>query len=459
MAGDRNEINFTYGAMLGKIIKFAVPLMLSGILQLLFNSADMIVVGKFSGDHALASVSATSTITNLLINLFIGLSLGATVTVSRYFGKGHGEGMQKSAHTAVTLSFLCGLFLAVLGNILAVPLLKFTGVPTEILPYSTLYLRIIFAGMPFNMLYNFSSGIMRAYGDTKKPFLYLSIAGVINVCLNLFFVIVCHMSVEGVATATITAQAISAFLVLRALTKVDNGCRIHIKKLCIHKEQLKMILAAGIPSGLQSCMFSISNILIQSSINSFGANVIAGSGAGGSIEGYVYVSMNAFGNAAVTMSSQNYGAHKIRRILKGWLLCLACVSIAGVLVSWTAVFFSKPLVGLFVSNPEVIAIGMERLFYIGILYFLCGCMEVSTGVTRGMGYYIHPMIISVFGVCVFRVLWIYTAFAKIHTLPCLYISYPISWILTFLIQSTIFVILVNKKIKSEKEYENLNSIS
>ncbi len=449
MAGDRNEINMTEGTMLGKIIKFAVPLMLSGILQLLFNSADMIVVGKFSGDYALASVSATSTITNLLINLFIGLSLGATVTVSRYYGKNHPEGMEKSAHTAVTLSLICGLFLAIMGNILAIPLLKVTGVPAEILPYSALYLRIIFAGMPFNMLYNFSSGIMRAYGDTKKPFLYLAIAGVINVCLNLFFVIVCHMSVEGVAIATVTAQAISAFLVLKALTKVDNGCKISFKKLSIHTEQLKMILAAGIPAGLQSCMFSISNVLIQSSINSFGANVIAGSGAGGSIEGYVYVSMNAFGNAAVTMSSQNYGAHKIQRILKGWLLCLACVSIAGIIVGWTVILFSEPLVGLFVSAPEVIKTGMERLFYVGFLYFACGCMEVSTGVTRGMGYYIHPMIISVFGVCVFRVLWIYTIFQKIHTLPCLYISYPISWILTFLTQSVIFVILAKKKIKNQ----------
>ncbi len=449
MAGDRNEINMTYGAMTGKIIKFAVPLMLSGILQLLFNSADMIVVGKFSGDYALASVSATSTITNLLINLFIGLSLGATVTVSRYYGNNHSEGMEKSSHTAVTLSFICGLFLALIGNILAKPLLKLTGVPDEIISNSVLYLRIIFAGMPFNMLYNFSSGIMRAYGDTKKPFLYLAIAGVVNVCLNLFFVIVCHMSVEGVAIATVTSQAISALLVLRALMKVDNGCRISFSKLHIHKEQLKMILAAGIPSGIQSCMFSISNILIQSSINSFGADVIAGSGAGGTIEGYVYVAMNAFGNAAVTMSSQNYGAHKIHRILKGWLACLACVSVVGLSISWLVILLSKPLVNLFVSAPLVIETGIQRLFYICALYFTCGCMEVSTGVTRGMGYYIHPMILSVFGVCVFRVLWIFTVFEKIHTLPCLYISYPISWILTFSVQSVIFVVLAKKKIKNQ----------
>ena len=459
MAGDRNEINFTHGAMLGKIIRFAVPLVLSGILQLLFNSADMIVVGKFSGDSSLAAVSATSTITNLLINLFIGLSLGATVTVSRYFGKGHGEGMQKSAHTAVTLSFLCGLFLAVLGNLLAVPLLRFTGVPADIFPKSELYLRIIFAGMPFNMLYNFSSGIMRAYGDTKKPLIFLSIAGVINVCLNLFFVIVCGMDVAGVATATITSQAVSAFLVLKALTKVENGCRIHLNKLRIHKEQLKMILAAGIPSGLQSCMFSISNILIQTSINSFDTLTIAGSGAAGSIEGYVYVSMNAFSSTAVTMSSQNYGAGKIKRILKGWGLCLLCTTLTGLALGWTVIAFSKPLATLFVSDATSITKAMERVLYVISLYFLCGCMEVSTGVTRGMGYYVHPMILSIFGVCVFRISWIYTIFAKIHTLPCLYISYPISWALTFVIQSVIFVILAKKKIRKVEEYEGTDSIA
>lgn len=430
MAKKSYEIDMCNGPLLGKILRFSIPLMLSGVLQLLFNAADIIVVGRFTGSDALAAVGSTGALINLLINVFIGLSIGTNVLVARYYGARDAQGLSETVHTSVLLSFICGVIMIFVGILLAEPLLSLMGTPDNVLSQAALYMRIYFVGMPVIMLYNFGSAILRALGDTRRPLYFLVIAGAVNVVLNLFFVIVFHMGVAGVALATVISQVISAGLILNCLIQSDSIYRLHLKKLHIHKDKLIGIAKIGLPAGMQGAVFSISNVLIQSSINSFGSIAMAGNTAAGNIEGFVYTSMNAIYQANLSFTSQNIGAEKYSRITKIMLLCVGIVTTVGIVLGMGATLLGKPLLSIYSSDPEVIQYGLNRMQIVCALYFLCGIMDTMVGSMRGMGYSILPMIISLTGACGLRILWIFTVFAADRTLFVLYLSYPISWALT-----------------------------
>lgn len=441
------EIDMCNGPLLSKIIIFAIPLMLSGILQLLFNAADIVVVGQFAGNDALAAVGATSSLINLLVNLFIGLSVGANVLVARYFGAGQKRELSDMVHTAITTSLVSGFILIFIGLFLSGPLLSLMGTPKSCLEQATLYMQIYFAGMPVIMAYNFGSAILRAVGDTKRPLYFLILAGVINVLLNLFFVIVLKMGVSGVALATVISQIVSAALVIKCLVETDSEYKLNIKELRIVPDKLLKMMKIGLPAGLQGMLFSISNVLIQSSVNSFGSIAMAGNTAASNIEGFVYMSMNALHQTAISFTGQNFGAKKFARIKKILLECLLIVFIIGFVFGNIAYLTSSSLLNLYSSDAAVIQYGVKRLAIICTTYFLCGMMEVVVGVLRGMGYSIMPMLVSLSGACVFRIIWIYTVFVSIRTLDCLYWSYPISWFLTFSVHLLCFIIVFRKNIK------------
>lgn len=430
MSKESYKIDMCNGPVLPRVIAFSLPLMLSSCLQLLFNAADVIVVGRFAGNESLAAVGSTNSLTNLLTNLFIGLSIGANVTVGHTLGSGDQQGTQDNVHTAVTISLLSGLALVVIGLLFTRPLLIWMGAPTDVLEKAALYLKIIFIGMPAAMAYNFGSAVLRATGDTKRPLYFLSVAGVLNVILNLFFVISLHLDVAGVALATIISQCVSAVLILICLCRMEGPCRLNIRKLYIQPNRLRKMLKIGLPAGIQSCLFSFSNVLIQSSINSFGAVVMAGNSAGASIEQFVYISMNAVHQATVSFTSQNTGAGKKERISRILFSSLGLVTVIGLIMGIGVNLLSTPLLSIYSSDPAVIAAGRTRLLWISAPYFLCGIMEVIMGVLRGLGYALTPMVVSLSGACLFRIVWIATAFAWFPTQSVLLVSYPISWILT-----------------------------
>lgn len=449
---NKYEMDMCNGPLFSKLIIFSIPLILSGMLQLLFNAADIIVVGRFAGETALAAVGSTSSLTNLLVNVFMGLSVGANVLVARFYGAGQKKELDEMIHTSIATSIIAGIFLIFAGFFLARPALAFMGTPEDVIDQSVLYMRIYFAGMPVLMLYNFGSAVLRAIGDTKRPLYYLLFAGVINVVLNLIFVISFHMGVAGVALATVISQAISAILVIRCLILNDGMVRLELKKLRIVRDKLFKMIRIGVPAGLQGAMFSISNVLIQSSINTFGSIAMAGNTAALNIEGFIYTAMNAMHQGAVSFTGQNFGAHKFKRIGKITLLCEGMVFIVGLLLSVIVLFFVEPLLSLYSPEAEVIHYGVIRLQIICATYYLCGMMDVMVGILRGMGYAIAPMIISLTGVCVFRIVWIYTIFKKFRTLEVLYLSYPATWLLTFLIQLIMFLIIYKKL----RKQDNLN---
>lgn len=424
------EIDMCNGPLLGKLLIFALPLMLSGILQLLFNAADIIVVGRFTGSHALAAVGSTSSLINLLVNLFIGFSIGANVLTAQYYGAKDQKNIHQTIHTSILISLIGGIILIAVGVLLARPLLELMATPEDVLDQATLYMKIYFCGMPATMVYNFGAAILRAIGDTRRPLYFLFTAGVLNVFLNLFFVIVFHMGVAGVALATIISQTLSAILVVRCLTNLDGICRLYLKQLKIYPEKLLRIIHIGLPAGLQGAVFSISNVLIQSSVNSFGSIAMAGNTAASNLEGFVYTSMNAVYQTALSFTSQNMGAGKYERI--GMILrrCVALVTIIGLALGGLVVLFHQPLLSIYSTDPEVISYGTIRLFIICLPYFLCGIMDTLVGMLRGMNYSILPMIASIVGVCGLRIVWIFTVFRWNHTLFTLYISYPITWALT-----------------------------
>lgn len=433
------EIDMCNGPLLGKILIFYIPLMLSGVLQLLFNAADIVVVGRYAGSNSLAAVGSTSSLINLLVNLFIGLSVGANVLVARFYGAGKQKELSEMVHTAVLTSIISGCVLIVLGIALSEPALRLMDTPDDVIGQSVLYMRIYFVGMPFMMAYNFGSAILRAVGDTRRPLYYLLAAGVINVILNLIFVIVFHIGVAGVAIATVISQGVSSALVLRCLMLTDGVYKLDIKQLKIVPDKLVKMLQIGLPAGLQGSLFSISNVLIQSSVNSFGSVAMAGNTAASNIEGFVYTAMNAFHQTAISFTGQNYGAHKIKRIGKILLICQVSVIIVGLLLGNAAYFFSGTLLQLYAPDDmEVITYGTLRLSIICVTYCLCGMMDVMVGSLRGMGYSIMPMLVSLTGACLFRVVWIYTVFQSYRTLKCLYYSYPISWALTFTVHLICF---------------------
>lgn len=435
------------GPLLGKIIVFYVPLMLSGVLQLLFNAADIIVVGQFAGDEALAAVGSTSSLINLLVNVFIGLSVGTNVLVARFYGAGQKNELSAMVHTSVLTSLISGVLLVFVGFFMAKPALKLMGVPEDVIGMSILYIRIYFAGMPVMMAYNFGSAILRAVGDTKRPLYYLFAAGVVNVVLNLIFVVFFHMSVGGVALATVISQGLSAFLVLRCLAKTPSDYQLKLRLLRIEKDKLVKMIQIGIPAGLQGALFSVSNVLIQSSVNSFGKIAMAGNTAASNIEGFVYTAMNALHQSAISFTGQNFGARKFDRIRRIMIICLSLVIGVGLVLGNGAYFAGGTLLKLYTDNPEAISFGVLRLSVICTTYCLCGMMDVMVGVIRGMGYGIMPMLVSLTGACLFRVVWIFTIFQKIRTLECLYVSYPISWALTFAAHVICFLVVFRKEKK------------
>lgn len=419
------------GSLLPKLLLFTLPLIASGILQLLFNAADMVVAGRYAGSVALAAVGATSSLINLLINVFMGLAVGANVEVAHFFGAKREKELSDTVHTAITLCLISGVILAFVGIFFSEPLLVLMGTPADVLPHSVSYMKIYFAGIPALLAYNFGSAILRAVGDTKRPLYYLFASGVINVLLNLLFVISFGMGVSGVALATIISEAISAVLVIRCLMISEGPYKLDLKKLRIEPKELKRIVRIGLPAGLQGAIFSISNVLIQSSVNLFGTTAVAGNTAQANLEGFVYNSMNAVHQAAISFSGQNSGARKYDRVKKLMWISLAFVFGIGVMMGYAGLFFGKDLLSIYSKDPEVINYGLLRMKVIFSTYFLCGVMDVMVGILRGMGYSIMPTIVSLMGACVFRVIWIFTVFRVSMSLETLYMSYPISWILTF----------------------------
>ena len=435
------EMDMCSGPILRKMLMFALPLMLSSILQLLFNAADIVVVGKFAGDNSLAAVGSNTALINLLTNLFIGLSIGANVVAARHYGAKAWDDLRRTVHTAMLLSMLSGALLLVLGVIGAEQMLIWMQTPEEVLPLATVYLRIYFLGMISTMVYNFGSALLRAVGDTKRPLYFLLCAGIINVILNLLFVIGFQMDVMGVAIATVISETVSALLVLRCLVKEKGGIHLELRAMRIDRKKMLQILRIGLPAGFQGVVFALSNVVIQSSVNIFGNIVVAGNSAAANLEGFVYMAMNAFYQTTLSFVSQNYGAGEQKRINRIVLLGEACVIVTGTLVGNMVVFFGNDLLQIYSNNPEVIAAGMVRLHYISMIYALCGIMDVMVGALRGIGYSIMPMIVSIVGVCVLRLIWLATVFQipEFHKIETVYLSYPVTWILTSLVYIVFFV--------------------
>ncbi len=440
MAKRSYEIDMCNGPLLGKILRFSIPLMFSGILQLLFNAADIVVVGQFVGKESLAAVGSTGALNNLIVNIFLGLSIGSSVLVARYYGAQNWKKVHEVVHTSMLVSAVSGVILIFLGISLASLLLEAMGTPEDVLNQAVLYMRIIFAGMPAMMVYNFGAAILRAVGDTRRPLIFLLIAGIINVVLNLFFVIVFHMGVAGVALATVISQCISAALVVVCLIRSSGPYKLYLKNLSISKGMLLQIAKIGLPAGIQGAVFSISNVLIQSSINSFGSVAVAGNTAASNIEGFVYTSMNSLYQASLSFTSQNIGARKTHRIVPVLLQCLGCVVVIGVTMGTLAYVFGSQLLSIYSSESEVIEYGLGRLGVICTTYFLCGIMDVTCGSIRGMGYSVTPTIVSLTGACGLRILWILTIFQMNRSLFSLYLSYPVSWAITFAAHMTCFII-------------------
>ena len=446
----RSNQSMIQGPLFSGIVFYTIPIILTSVLQLLFNAADLVIVGRFCGSVSVAAVGATGAITNLIVNLFIGLSVGTGVTVAHALGSREDEAVHRAVHTAMPTALIGGAALTGVGILLSEPLLKLMDTPETVLPLSTIYMQIYFGGMVFNMVYNFCASILRAAGDTKSPLIFLTLAGVINVLLNVVFVTVFHMNVAGVALATTISQGVSAVLVVIALMRRTDACHLDLRKMKIYKPQLMKIINIGIPAGIQGSLFSISNVLIQSSVNSFGDVFMSGNAAAGNIEGFAYVSINAFSQTAVNYVGQNVGARQYKRVGRIVSICLACVVVVGLTVGIIDYSFGETLLSIYITDSaEAIAYGMIRLAYICLPYFLCGLMDVSTGALRGMGASIAPMVISILGVCGLRILWIYTIFQipQFHTPQCLYFSYTISWSVTFLIQIAVFIRSYRKQLR------------
>ena len=438
------RMDMTEGPLTTKIIKFTIPVMLTGILQLLFNTADVIVVGRFTGKTALAAVGSTGSLINLLVSLFMGLSIGTNVLVARYQGAKDDKAVSETVHTSIALGIVGGLILLIIGVVATRPLLEMMATPEDVIDQSTLYMRILFFGMPLNLILNFGAAILRAIGDTKRPLYYLTIAGVINLFLNIFLVTVFSLGVAGVAIATVISEGVSCGLILLCLKHETGAIRLYFNRIKINPSKCIDIMKIGLPAGLQGCIFSISNVLIQSSVNSFGSTVMAGNTAASNIEGFVYVSMNSLHQTCISFTSQNFGAGKFKRIKKVLINCLVIVAITGLVLGNSAYFFGKYLLSAYNNEAEVISYGLIRLSIISTMYFLCGLMDVMVGAMRGIGYSILPMIVSLVGACGLRILWIYTVFVKFRTLDILFISYPVTWTITFLSHLVCYYIVTRK---------------
>ena len=449
MAKSNNSI--LQGPLFLNIVTYTIPIILTSILQLLFNAADLVIVGRFCGSVSVAAVGATGSITNLIVNLFIGLSVGAGVAVARAYGSKDDVMVHRTVHTAIPTAIVGGIVLTFVGVLFSEDFLRMMDTPENVLELSAVYMKIYFGGIVFSMVYNFCSSILRAVGDTKSPLIFLSIAGVVNVVLNVIFVTLFHMNVAGVALATIISQAVSAVLVVIALMRRTDASKLVLSKMRFYKRQLLLIIQIGLPAGIQSSLFSISNVIIQSSINSFGDVFMSGNAAAGNIEGFVYVCLNAFYQTTVNFVGQNSGARQYKRVAKIVWMCAASVTVVGMLTGFLAYFFGEQLLSIYITDSaEAITYGLVRLAYVSLPYFLCGLMEVSTGALRGLGASLTPMIISILGVCGVRITWIYTIFRmeQFHTPECLYFSYVVSWTFTLIVQFIAFVFVYRKHVRT-----------
>ena len=440
-----NQIDMTEGPIFGKLLKFSIPLIASSVLQLFFNAADVVVVGRFAGDNSLAAVGSTGSLVNLLINLFMGLSVGTNVVVANYFGAKKKNELTDTIHTAILVSVISGLILTVVGVIGAKPILTFMQSPEEVLNLAAIYLRIYFGGITATMVYNFGSAILRAKGDTKRPLYILFGAGILNFILNLVFVIPLKMDVAGVGLATVISQILAAILVIILLIKEPDDFHLNLRKLKINRMIFIQIVKIGLPAGFQGIMFSFSNVIIQSSVNTFGAIIIAGNSAAINLESFIYTAMNGFSQGSLTFCSQNLGAGKKDRIRKVVWISQASIIVIGGVLGALFLLFGRQLLGIFSKNPEVIDAGMIRLWIIFTTYFLCGMMDGMANSIRGIGHSLMPVISSLLGACIFRIIWLFTIFLipQFHTPQTIFISYPISWILTFIAN----VIWYNKYMK------------
>lgn len=450
----KNEMDMTSGNLAKKIVVYALPIIFSGLLQLLYNATDLVVCGRFGSEHSVGAISATNALTNLLIQLFLGFSVGANVLMARCFGSAQKEKGQRVAYTAMLISVVVGVFLGVFGVIFARYFLVWMGTDPDVLPLSTTYLTIIFCGMPFSLVYNFGASLLRAVGDTKRPFYFLAISGVFNVLFNLLFVIVFRMDVAGVALGTILAQAISAGCIVVCLLKNKGFFHFSMKELRFYKAEALEIAQIGLPAGVQGVIFSLSNVLLQSNINSLGVNTVDGNGASSSIEGFVYTAMNSVAQTSVAFVSANFGCNNWKNIKRSFVYCLTYVFLLGMGMGALAIAFGKPLLGIYLpQNPAAVEIGYSRLVLICLTYYLCGMMDVVAFSLRGIGYSTLPTIVSLCGVCGMRILWIYTVFVQeqFNSLQGLMISYPVSWLLTFAVNFTLFAILYAKKHKRYKQ--------
>ena len=449
------EMDMTRGPLLRSILIFTLPLLLSGVLQLLFNATDIVVVGQFAGANAMASVGSTTSLFNLLINAFIGISVGANVLVARYCGEKNYDGVQQTVQTSLLTGLVGGVILVVLGIVLARPMLTLMKTPDEVIEGAVLYMRVYFIGIPATMIYNFGAAVLRAVGDTRRPLYFLIVSGVINAGLNMFLVIVFSLDVAGVAIATVVSQAISCVLVLRCLYKSEGSYQLRFSKLCLKKDYIIPIFQVGIPAGIQSTVINFSNVLLQSSVNSFGSIAMAGYTAANNVLGFLYTSVNSVTQACMSFTSQNYGVGKYKRMDKVLIDCLILSSGMALVMGGGAYLFGTEILQIYTGDPEVIRCGMEILSITTVPYFLCGIMDVMTGVLRGVGYSLLPMIVSLMGACVFRIFWVMTIFAANRTMDCLMISYPVSWALTFLVLVVIFAVLWKKKIRPRYTPEEL----
>ena len=438
MKNNKYEIDMCNGTLMDKLISFSLPLMLSGILQLLFNAVDIIVVGRFTGSQALAAVGSTTALINIFTNLFIGISLGANVLAARFYASGKEQEMSETVHTSITLALISGLVMALAGVLLARFALNLMGTPNDVIDQSVLYMRIYFLGMPFFMLYNYGAAILRAVGDTKRPLFFLVISGMTNAVLNLVLVIVFHMGVAGVAIGTIVSQLISSILVLRCLYTSNTSYRLYFSKLGIKTQYLKQIFQVGIPAGIQSTVSNLSNALLQSSVNSFGSVAMAGYTAANNIFGFLYMSVNAVTQSCMSFSSQNYGVKKLKRMDSVLLDCMILSVGVTLTLGCGAYFFGPELLKIYTSDADVIRCGVEVLAFTTVPYFCCGIMDLLPGALRGMGYSGVPMILSIIGTVGTRIVWIFGLFPAHRSLSFLFISYPVSWILTILMQAVCF---------------------
>ena len=439
------EIDMCNGSILDKLVSFSIPLMLSGILQLLFNAVDIIVVGQFTGNEALAAVGSTTALINVFVNLFIGISLGASVLAARFYATGQEKEMSETVHTSITLALISGIAMGIIGVIAAKGALKLMDTPDNVLNLSTLYMRIYFMGMPFFMLYNYGAAILRAVGDTKRPLLFLIISGATNVVLNLLLVIQFHLGVAGVAIATVISQCISCILVLRCLYLSDGSYQLRFNKLGMKTRYVKQIFQIGIPAGIQSTIINFSNVLLQSSVNSFGSVAMAGYTAANNILGFLYVSVNSITQACMSFTSQNYGVRKFKRMDKVLLECLGLTVIVALVLGGGSYLFGAELMHIYTKSTKVIECGVDIMLYTTVTYFLCGIMDLLPGALRGMGHSTVPMILSVIGTVGTRIVWIYVIFPCHRSLDFLFISYPVSWLLTIVMQVICFY-FVRKKV-------------